>query len=101
MGIVRSIIDPANPPKMLASEKARLDAMTDEDIDYSDIPDMGDVDWSLIRVEHPQVKPTVTMRVDASVIRYFKREDPKGYTGRMAAVLAAYVKAQKPKEQPE
>ena len=60
---------------------------------------MGDVDWSLIRVEQPVVKPAVTMRFDPAVIRFFKRQDPKGYTGRMAAVLTAYVKAQttKPK----
>jgi uncharacterized protein (DUF4415 family) len=99
MGIVRYTIDPANPPKTSQESLDRYDAIRDEDIDYSDIPDMGDVDWSLIAVEHPVIKPTVTMRLDPAVIRYFKSEDPKGYTGRMAAVLAAYVKAQttKPK----
>ena len=101
MAIVRSTININDLPKMSVEAKARIDAIRDEDIDYSDIPDMGEVDWSLIRVEHPQVKPTVTIRVDEAVIRYFKREDPKGYTGRMAAVLAAYVKAQKPKSQPD
>lgn len=101
MAIVRSTININDIPKMSEEAKARIDAIRDEDIDYSDIPDMGDVDWSLIRVELPQVKPTVTIRVDEAVIRYFKREDPKGYTGRMAAVLAAYVKAQKPKSQPD
>lgn len=101
MVIVRSTINLNEVPRLSQESKDRYDAIRDEDIDYSDIPDMGDVDWSLIRVEHPQVKPTVTIRVDEAVIRYFKREDPKGYTGRMAAVLAAYVKAQKPKSQPD
>ncbi|NKX44970.1 BrnA antitoxin family protein [Roseibacterium sp. KMU-115] len=48
---------------------------------------MGDVDWS-----RPAPKPTVTMRLDEDVIAYFKREDPKGYTRRMAAVLSAFAR---------
>lgn len=48
---------------------------------------MGDVDWS-----RPAAKPTVTMRLDEEVIAYFKREDPKGYTRRMASVLTAFAK---------
>lgn len=94
MGIVKYTIDPTNPPKASQEALDRYDSIREEDIAYSNIPDMGDVDWSLIRVEGPRVKPTVTMRLDLAVIRYFKHEDPKGYTGRMAAVLAAYVKAQ-------
>ena len=97
MGIVKYTIDPANPPKTSQESLDRYDAIREEDIDYSDIPDMGDVDWSLIRVEGPRVKPTVTIRLDPEVIGFFKRADPKGYTGRMASVLAAYVKAQTPK----
>lgn len=99
MGTVRYTIKANEVPKLSQESKDRYDAIREEDIDYSDIPDMGDVDWSLIAVEHPVIKPTVTMRLDPAVIRYFKRQDPKGYTGRMAAVLAAYVKAQttKPK----
>jgi len=34
------------------------------------------------------------MRVDAETVAFFKGEDPKGYTGRMAAVLKAYARAQ-------
>jgi uncharacterized protein (DUF433 family) len=34
--------DPANPPQLIKSDLARLDRMTDEDIDYSDIPELGD-----------------------------------------------------------
>jgi uncharacterized protein (DUF4415 family) len=99
MGIVRYTIRRDEVPKLSQESKDRYDAIRDEDIDYSDIPDLGDVDWSLIRVEPAAIKPTVTIRLDPAVIGYFKSTDPKGYTGRMAAVLAAYVKAQttKPK----
>ena len=34
--------DPANPPQLIKSDLARIDRMTDEDIDYSDIPELGD-----------------------------------------------------------
>src|SRR5215469_685705 len=34
--------DPANPPQLIKSDLARLDRMTDEEIDYSDIPELGD-----------------------------------------------------------
>jgi uncharacterized protein (DUF4415 family) len=80
-------LDPNVPPKLSEEAKVRYDATRDEDIDYSDIPDMGDVDW-----QRPAPKPTVTMRLDEDVVRYFKAEDPKGYTSRMAAVLTAFAR---------
>jgi len=88
-------LDPKNPPKLSDEAKARLDATEDqEEIDYSDILDMGDVNWSALGVRHPRVKPTVTMHLEDNVIGFFKAKDPKGYTGRMAAVLTAYARAQ-------
>ncbi|NDV00944.1 BrnA antitoxin family protein [Pseudoroseicyclus tamaricis] len=80
-------LDPDNPPSLSDSAKARLDATPDDEIDYSEIPDMGDVDW-----QRPAPKPTVTMRLDEDVIAFFKREDPKGYTRRMASVLTAFAR---------
>lgn len=87
-------LDPSNPPKLSAEAKARFDATEDQAIDYSDIPDMGDVDWSALDVRRPAAKPTVTMRLEDDVIGFFKSRDPKGYTGRMAAVLTAYARSQ-------
>lgn len=81
-------LDPKKPPKLSDKAKQSYDVTSDAEIDYSDIPDMGDVNW-----ERPPPKPTVTMRLDLDVIEYFKREDPKGYTRRMAAVLSAYAQA--------
>ena len=34
--------DPENPRQLTKSELDRLDRMTDEDIDYSDIPELDD-----------------------------------------------------------
>lgn len=36
--LVRFTLDPANPPRLTEEEAARLDSMTEEDIDLSDIP---------------------------------------------------------------
>lgn len=87
MATVRYTPDPNKPPRMTQEEKARFDALKDENIDYTDIPDMSDVDW-----QRSAPKPTVTMRLDEDVVRYFKSEDPKGYTRRMAAVLTAFAR---------
>jgi hypothetical protein len=34
--------DPNNPPQLIKSDLARIDRMTDQDIDCSDIPELGD-----------------------------------------------------------
>ena len=97
MATAKFTLDPSKPPKLSGEAKARYDAMQDEDIDYSETPDMGDVDWTALQVERPHPKPTVTMRLEEEIIGFFKKQDPKGYTGRMAAVLTAYVRAHQPK----
>lgn len=40
-GTVSFTLDPLNPPTLTPEEHARLDAMRDEDIDLSDIPEQG------------------------------------------------------------
>ena len=96
MPTVKRTLDATKPPKLTDDAKARFDALSDDDIDYTDAPDMGDVEWS-----RPSPKPTVTMRLDEEVIAYFKQEDPKGYTRRMAAVLTAFARQKKPRQSPE
>ncbi|MEZ5535515.1 MAG: BrnA antitoxin family protein [Thiolinea sp.] len=70
-----------------------LAALPDEDIDTSDIPELDEEFWKNARVVSPQPKPTVSLRLPQEVLDYFKAENPKGYTARMAAVLTAYVNA--------
>ncbi len=97
MPTVKHTLDPNNPPKMSKAERARFDAIRDEDIDYSDIPELDADFWANATIEKPNQKSSVTMRVDEEIVAYFKGRDPKGYTGRMAAVLKAYVQAHQPK----
>jgi uncharacterized protein (DUF4415 family) len=107
MGIVRYKLDPNNPPKVSDEYLARFDAIKDENIDYSDAPDMGDADWNtfmswdeyLAKMNAP--KTSVTIRYDSDIIAWFKEnavkdgKKGKGYQTAMNAVLKAYVKAQK------
>ena len=71
-----------------------LAARPDSEIDYSDIPELDEAFWQKATLTPPRTKPNVSLRVDPEVVEYFKAENPKGYTARMAAVLAAYVQAQ-------
>ena len=73
---------------------AELADRTDSDIDTSDIPELDDAFWSKAQLTAPLTKTVVSLRVTSDVIEHFKRRYPKGYTSRMADVLASYVNAQ-------
>lgn len=68
-------------------------ALSDSEIDTSDIPSLDLEFWAKATVAPPRTKPNVSLRIDEDVIAHFKRESPRGYTARMAAVLKAYVNA--------
>lgn len=67
----------------------------EEEIDYSDIPELDETFWANATLSAPRSKPLVSLRVSADVVEFFKSESPRGYTSRMAAVLSAYVNARK------
>ena len=70
-----------------------LAARTDNQIDYSDIPELGEVFWKNAKVVHPRgSKEQLTIRFDADVVEWFKAKG-KGYQTHMNAVLRAYVDA--------
>jgi len=68
----RSRLDPKNPPRLTAEEARRLDRMKDEDIDYSDIPELGDEFFS--RAKHPAyVGPLVPNRETIEAMKAAER----------------------------
>jgi uncharacterized protein (DUF4415 family) len=89
--IVKFELDPTNPPPLTGKQKAELEAlkaMPDEEIDYSDIPPLGDEFWKNA-VRNPFYKPTktlTTVRLDSDVLRWLKSKG-KGYQTRMNAIL--------------
>jgi uncharacterized protein (DUF4415 family) len=72
-----------------------LAKLGDAEIDTSDIPELDKAFWDNAKIVAPKNKPVVSLRLSENIIEHFKQESPKGYTARMAAVLSAYVDAQK------
>jgi len=97
-----------DPSKMTDKERAqqdarleRLAAMTDEEIDFSDIPPITDEQWATRRPGHlfRPIKQRVTIRLDADVVDWFKREAGSGrYQTAVNKALRRYMQDhQKPK----
>lgn len=77
---------------------ARVNAMTDEDIERAmrEDPDWAefiDVDWSNAEWVIPVTKKSISIRLDEDVIDFFKASG-KGYQTRINAVLRHYMKEQ-------
>jgi len=72
---------------------ARLEAMRDEDIDFSDIPELTDEQWATARrgMTRPLKQP-VTIRLDADVVGWFKEHaGDKPYQTEINRVLRQHV----------
>jgi uncharacterized protein (DUF4415 family) len=67
---------------------AGLAALSDEQIDTSDIPELSDEAWSAgVRGRfYRPVKQQITARVDADVLDWLKSQG-RGYQGRLNAIL--------------
>ena len=93
--IVTFTLDPKNPPKARKGELERFDAMRDEDIDYSDIPELDAKFWKNAKIIKPAPKKMVSLRVDEPVLKWFKKQG-KGYQAYMNNVLRGFVEMQPP-----
>ncbi|MEM9292785.1 MAG: BrnA antitoxin family protein [Acidobacteriota bacterium] len=76
----------------IKSDLQRLDALGDEDIDYSDIPELDDEFFRTAKVVVPPGKQQITLRLDSDVLRWFRGQG-KGYQTRINAVLRRYYEA--------
>ncbi len=74
----------------------RLDAMKDEDIDLSDMPEVTPEMFAraVVRrgLKEPAGKQQVTIRLDSDVLAWFRAQG-KGYQTRINALLRAYMEA--------
>ena len=70
----------------------KLKAMKDEDIDYSDIPELDEAFWEKAEVRLPETKTGVYIRLDGDVLDWLKSQG-KGYQTRINAILRAYYEA--------
>ena len=72
----------------------QIATIKDEDIDFSDIPELDETFWRQARLVEPDLTEQVTMRIKRSVLAYFKASG-KGYQTRINRVLESYVRAQR------
>lgn len=78
---------------------ARVDALTDEDIeramrDDPDWQDFMDIDWSKAVLVIPQKKKAISIRLDEDIVDFFQATG-KGYQTRINAVLRHFMTEQK------
>jgi uncharacterized protein (DUF4415 family) len=80
--------------KPSAKELRELSAKNDRDIDTSDIPEI--TDWSGAEVGrfYRPIKKSVTMRLDADVIAWFKAHSER-YQTAVNKVLRDYIRARR------
>jgi uncharacterized protein (DUF4415 family) len=92
---------PGKPSKRKAAEPRtdwkRLRSITDAQIHaaVTQDPDISPTDeafWAKAKVLMPCSKKTVTMRLDADLLDWFRRN--RGYQTRINAILRAYMNAQ-------
>lgn len=71
----------------------RLSALTDDEIDFSDIPAVDPNDWKDAEVGkfYRPIKQQLTLRLDADVIAWFKHTQPK-YQTAMNEALRDYMR---------
>lgn len=89
--------------KSVTSKKSRtdwrrVDALKDEDIDFSDIPQITPESFArgVIRrgLKPAPRKEHLTLRVDGDVLRWYKKQG-RGYQTRINQLLRAYMEAHK------
>ncbi|MGH6870227.1 MAG: BrnA antitoxin family protein [Rhizomicrobium sp.] len=76
----------------LRAELAALEALPDDRIDTSDIPEMTEADWKrphYVGLFYRPGKKSVTIRLDEDVVKWFKKQG-KGWQTKMNWVLRLY-----------
>jgi uncharacterized protein (DUF4415 family) len=97
-GLVTYRLDPENPPALTAEEQQawkELQEMSDDEIDYSDIPPQTGSGWRRVSDLVPtENKQQITLRLDADIIAFF-RLTGRRYQSRINAALREYVRTHK------
>jgi uncharacterized protein (DUF4415 family) len=82
--------------KSIKSDLARLNRLKDSDIDYWDIPPLGDEFFKKATVAWPPAKQQLTIRLDADVLDWLKANG-RGYQTRINRILRAAMESKPPR----
>lgn len=83
--------------KSIKSDLGRVDRLPEADIDYSDIPPLGDEFFTKATTPWPPIKKQLTIRLDDDVLRWLKSSG-KGYQTRINRILRAAMEGRPPQE---
>lgn len=72
----------------------RINQLTDQEIDTSDIPPLDDAFFANAKLRLPKGKVPVVMSVDADVIEWFKSQGPE-YRNLINTALRVFAEAHK------
>ena len=81
-----------NMKRQSRTDWKRIDALQDEDIDFSDIAKLGP-DFFANAIVWPGTKEQITLRLDPDVLKFFRKQG-RGYQTTINAVLRKYMEAQ-------
>ena len=82
-------------PKLTADQRRQLEALDklpDDQIDFSDIPEMTEEDWNrphYVGLMYRPGKKSVTIRLDEDMVKWFKAQG-KGWQTKMNWALRLY-----------
>lgn len=73
-----------------------INAMKDEEIDSTDIPELDEQFWENAKLVIPEPKAPISIRIEPEVLNWFKSLG-RGYQTRMNAALRSYMEAHREK----
>ena len=79
--------------RSIASDLRRVDRTADRAIDYEDSPPLDESFFTRPLADWPPAKQTITIRLDADVLAWFRRRG-RGYQTRINRVLRLFVQGQ-------
>ncbi len=68
----------------------KINKLSDNDINYSDIPETDEEFWSDAQVLFPSKKTHLSIRLDDDIVSWFKQFG-RGYQTKINAVLRSYI----------
>lgn len=73
---------------------SEIEKIRDEDIDFSDIPELDDAWFERAKLVKPNSKKSVSLRLDSDVLDWY-RSQSRDYQSRINAILRAYMNKKK------
>jgi uncharacterized protein (DUF4415 family) len=86
---------PKKLSKKLDRELRALEAMSDDDIDYSDIPQRTDWSGAVVGRFYRPIKTPLTIRIDVDVLEWLKSKG-EGYQTRLNRILRDAMLVERP-----